>query len=83
MESNKRVSSPRMRGLNPSATGVKGEASAMRSRWALLFVVMHIAGFAAAFSNRGNAYARKGQYDRAIQDYDQAIRINPSSFGDK
>src|ERR1700680_3645239 len=30
-----------------------------------------------AFHNRGNAYQSKGQYDRAIQDYDQAIRLNP------
>jgi tetratricopeptide (TPR) repeat protein len=31
-----------------------------------------------AFSNRGVAYYNKGQYDRAIQDYDQAIKLNPS-----
>jgi tetratricopeptide (TPR) repeat protein len=31
---------------------------------------------AIAFYNRGNAYYRKGQYDRAIDDYDQAIRLN-------
>jgi tetratricopeptide (TPR) repeat protein len=90
----------------------------MRSRWSLLFVVMHIAGFggavsaqtldqqgcpapdpdlsisrctamiqsdhetqqnlARAFSSRGLAYARKGQYDHAIEDLDQAIRLNPN-----
>jgi tetratricopeptide (TPR) repeat protein len=90
----------------------------MRSRWVLLFVVMHIAGFgsavraqtldqqgcpapdpdlsisrctamiqsghetqqnlARAFSSRGLAYARKGQYDHAIEDFDQAIRLNPN-----
>ena len=90
----------------------------MSNRWALLFVLMHIAGFsgaataqtldqqrcsapypdvqisgcsamiqsghetqqnlAVAFYNRGNAYANKGQPDRAIQDYDQAIRLNPN-----
>jgi TPR repeat len=90
----------------------------MRSRWALLFVVMHIAGFsdaataqtldqqrclapdpdlsisrctamiqsghetqqnlAFAFRSRGIAYARKGQYDRAIEDLDQAIRLDPN-----
>jgi tetratricopeptide (TPR) repeat protein len=86
----------------------------MRSRWALLFVLMQIAGFsgaataqnvdqqqciasdpdlsisrctamiqtghnlAVAFSSRGTAYARKGQYDRAIEDLDQAIRLNPN-----
>ena len=33
---------------------------------------------AVAFTNRGVAYERKGQYDRAIQDYDQAIRLNPN-----
>jgi len=33
---------------------------------------------AVAFSNRGIAYARKGQYDRAIEDLDQAIRLNPN-----
>lgn len=32
---------------------------------------------ATAFKNRGNAYDDKGQYDRAIEDYDHAIAINP------
>jgi tetratricopeptide (TPR) repeat protein len=31
----------------------------------------------AAFQLRGAAYAGKGQYDRAIQDFDQAIKLNP------
>jgi lipoprotein NlpI len=30
-----------------------------------------------AFNNRGLSYHVKGEYDRAIQDYDQAIRLNP------
>jgi len=30
------------------------------------------------YTRRGIAYARKGQYDRAIEDLDQAIRINPN-----
>ena len=30
-----------------------------------------------AFYNRGNAYADKGDYDRAIQDFDQTIRLEP------
>jgi hypothetical protein len=87
----------------------------MRSRWARLFMLMHIAGLsgaataqtpdqrrcsapdpdlsisgctamiqsghetrqnlAGAFYNRGNAYNGKGQPDRAIADYDQAIRL--------
>ena len=33
---------------------------------------------ARAFNNRGNAYVAKGQYDRAIEDFDQAIKLNPS-----
>jgi len=32
---------------------------------------------AAAFYNRANAYSRKGEYDRSIGDYDQAIQISP------
>ena len=32
-----------------------------------------------AFHNRGAAYYAKGQYDRAIQDYDQAINLDPKS----
>lgn len=35
------------------------------------------ANLAAAFYNRGIAYRHKGQNDRAIQDYDRAIRLNP------
>jgi len=33
---------------------------------------------AAAFSNRGLAYKRKNQWDRAIADYSEAIRLNPN-----
>jgi tetratricopeptide (TPR) repeat protein len=33
---------------------------------------------ARAFSNRGSAYLRKRQYDRAIQDLDQAIKRDPT-----
>jgi tetratricopeptide (TPR) repeat protein len=87
----------------------------MSSRWALLFMLMHIVGFsgaataqspdqrrcsapdpdtsirgctamirsghetqqnlAQAFNNRGIAYYCKGQLDRAIQDFDRAIRL--------
>src|SRR5262245_36367361 len=32
---------------------------------------------AVAFYNRANAYSAKGDKDRAIQDYDHAIRLNP------
>ena len=33
---------------------------------------------AIAYDNRGIAYGLKGQFDRAIQDHDQAIRLDPS-----
>jgi tetratricopeptide (TPR) repeat protein len=31
------------------------------------------------YTNRGVAYVDKGQYDRAIADFDQAIRLNPAT----
>ena len=30
-----------------------------------------------ALSNRGNAYIAKGQFDRSILDYSEAIRLDP------
>ena len=36
---------------------------------------------AGAFYKRGNAYGRKGAYDRAIADYTNAIRIDPEHAG--
>src|SRR6266481_3796807 len=29
-------------------------------------------------NNRGNAYTTKGEYDRAVQDYDESIKLNPN-----
>ncbi len=34
---------------------------------------------AKAFNYRGSAYLRQGDYDHAIQDLDQGLRLNPSS----
>ncbi len=34
---------------------------------------------AIAFSNRGNGYRFKGDLDRAIQDYDEAVKLDPKS----
>jgi tetratricopeptide (TPR) repeat protein len=34
--------------------------------------------YAEAFNNRGRAYGSKGQPDRAIADFDDAIRLNPN-----
>ena len=36
------------------------------------------ANLAAALNNRGVAYSAKKMYDRAIQDFDRAIRLNPN-----
>src|SRR3954453_4404591 len=33
---------------------------------------------AIAYSNRAGAYRQKGEHDRAIADYDEAIRLNPT-----
>ena len=33
---------------------------------------------AAAFLARGNAWALKGEYDKAIRDFNQAIRLDPN-----
>src|SRR6266566_4005041 len=30
-----------------------------------------------AYNNRGNAYTAKGEYDRAIQDFDASIKLDP------
>jgi hypothetical protein len=35
---------------------------------------------AIAFNNRGIAYFKNGQSERAVQDYDQAIRLSPNFF---
>jgi tetratricopeptide (TPR) repeat protein len=32
---------------------------------------------AQVYNTRGSAYFRKGDYDRALADYDQAIRLDP------
>ena len=36
---------------------------------------------AIAYNNRGNAYTREGQYELAIQDYNESIKLNPKYAG--
>src|SRR5260370_9962039 len=36
-------------------------------------------GLALAFTSRGTAFGRKREYDRAIQDFNQAITLDPNS----
>ena len=36
--------------------------------------------FAAAYTNRGNAYGAKGDFGRAIQDYNKSIELNPEAL---
>ncbi len=36
------------------------------------------AALAIAYNNRGNAFTAKADYDRAIQDFDQSIKLNPT-----
>lgn len=38
-----------------------------------------IENLSAAFYNRGNAYRHKDELDRAIQDYDRALELNPAN----
>jgi tetratricopeptide (TPR) repeat protein len=33
-----------------------------------------------AYMTRGNAYAGKGDWDRALRDYDEAVRIQPNNY---
>ncbi len=43
-----------------------------------IFTIRHLhATDAVAYFNQGNAYFEKGEYDRAISDYNKALEINP------
>jgi tetratricopeptide (TPR) repeat protein len=55
-------------------SGTGGEAIAACSR-----ILALNPKSAEAYNNRGNAYDRKGDYDRAISDLDQAIRLDPKN----
>ncbi len=52
---------------------ISGCAEAIQSgKW-------HGQGVAWAFNNRANAYFRKSDYDHALADYNQAIKLDPQS----
>ena len=40
-------------------------------------LILKLAPDALAFTARGDAYNRKGEYDRAIQDYDRSLKLKP------
>lgn len=61
-------------GNDAAARGQWDRAIALYSR-AIESRDLSQANLAVAFNNRGLAYARKGQLDRAIDDYDTAIRL--------
>lgn len=44
-------------------------------------VIAYEPGFAEAWNKRGDAYSHLGDYDRALADYQQTIRLNPYHFG--
>ena len=44
-------------------------------------VDLSIGNQAIFYNNRGEVYYRKGEYDRAIADYDQALRLDPDYAG--
>jgi Lipoprotein NlpI, contains TPR repeats len=39
----------------------------------------HTPAAAIAYNNRGDAYTAKADYDRAVQDFDQSIKLNPTN----
>ncbi len=44
-------------------------------------IISYEPGFAEAWNKRGDAYSHLGDYDRALADYQQTIRLNPYHFG--
>ncbi|MFN2508557.1 MAG: tetratricopeptide repeat protein [Chthoniobacterales bacterium] len=47
----------------------------------LLLMNLSLPDASTACQNRGNAYRQKGDDERALRDYDQAIRFNPANAG--
>lgn len=60
--------------LADTSSGNPNAAAAIEACTSIIFLDPHNDG---AFVNRGIAYRRAGDLDRAIRDYDEAIRLNP------
>lgn len=41
----------------------------------------YVENYASTYYNRGTAYSNKGEYDKAIKDYNKAIELNPDFAG--
>ena len=50
----------------------------IRHGMAVIGIVALIGLLASCYTNRGYAYDNKGDYDRAIADFTQAIRLDPN-----
>ncbi len=57
-------------------TLIRGCSRIIKS-WRLFRKPISKEDLATAYSNRGDAYRNKGQYDRAIADFDTAIELDP------
>ena len=44
-------------------------------------IISYKPDFAEAWNKRGDAYSHLGDYDHALADYQQTIRLNPYHFG--
>ena len=67
------------RGAASKADGVSLDLKISGCSTVILSGTLSNSDLALAYNNRGSAYSDKGQHDRAIQDYDQAIKLNPSN----
>lgn len=58
--------------------GGAADASIGACTWLLRSGELSQESYANAYFNRGNSYAALGRFDRAIEDYDEALRLSPT-----